>query len=60
VTGVNPLGLALGQVPVTWSSSDAGVLSVSVDGLLRAVAPGNAEITAQLDEMKAIVLGSAT
>jgi hypothetical protein len=58
VTGLNPLGLALGQVPVTWSSSDESVLSVSAGGLLRAVAPGSAEITAHLDEMKAMVLGS--
>jgi hypothetical protein len=58
VTGLNPLGLALGQVPVTWSSSDVSVLSVSAGGLLRAVAPGSAEITAHLDEMKAMVLGS--
>jgi uncharacterized protein YjdB len=57
-TGLNALGLALGQVPVTWSSSDVSVMDVSADGLLRAVAPGVAEITAHLDETKAIVSGS--
>ena len=57
-TGLNALGLALGQVPVSWTSSDDGVLSVSPEGLLRAVAPGNAEITAHLDETKAMVSGS--
>ena len=57
-TGVNALGYALGQVAVTWSSSDASVMSVTTDGVLTAVAPGSAEITASVDEVSARLPGS--
>ncbi len=39
-------GNALGGRSVTWSSSDAGVASVSTSGLVTAVAAGTAQVTA--------------
>jgi len=39
-------GNAMGQAPVTWSSSAPNVATVSSTGLVTAVANGNASITA--------------
>jgi hypothetical protein len=42
----NALGLTIGTVAVQWSSSDYGVASVSVAGVVTAVASGTADIFA--------------
>ena len=52
-TALNALGLVVGQVPVTWSSSDSSVVEITDAGLVRAVASGTAEILASADEVAA-------
>jgi len=49
----NALGLAVGDVGVTWSSSDASVAEVSSDGVVTGVAEGTAEIQASAGELTA-------
>ena len=46
-------GGALGNRPVTWSSSDGTVASVSPQGLVTAVAPGQAMVTATSEGVQA-------
>jgi hypothetical protein len=40
------------------NQSDVSILDVSAQGMLRAVAPGNAEITASVDDLSAQVPAS--
>jgi hypothetical protein len=51
----NALGLAVGGVGVTWSTSNASVAEVSSDGVVTAVGEGTAEIQAEAGELSATV-----
>jgi uncharacterized protein YjdB len=42
-------GTVLTDRPVSWSSSDEAVATIGADGVLRALAPGNATITAEVE-----------
>lgn len=55
-TALDASGGVLTGRPVTWSSSDAAVASVSSSGLVSALAPGTAQLTATIGG----VSGSAT
>ncbi len=54
-TALDALGVVVGHVPVAWSSSDSGVVEITNDGLVRAVAPGAAEILASAEGIGARV-----
>jgi len=49
----NVLGLAMGDVAVTWSSSNAAVAEVSPEGVVTAVGEGTAEVQATAGELSA-------
>jgi hypothetical protein len=51
--GTNALGLAVGDVAVTWSTSDAAVGEVTADGVVTAVGEGSAEVQASAGELSA-------
>ncbi len=54
-TAINALGLSLGEITATWSSSDPAVASVSSAGVVHAVAPGSTNIVASYDGATATV-----
>lgn len=63
-TALNALGLALGDLAISWSSSDVLVADVTADGLVTALAPGVADISASVDDVSAtlqtVVSGTGT
>lgn len=51
----NAIGLAVGSVDGTWTSSDAGVATVTPDGVVTGVAAGTADITVAAQDLEATV-----
>jgi len=49
----NALGLAVGNVAVAWSTSNAAVAEVSTEGVVTAVGEGTADIQASADGLTA-------
>lgn len=54
-SATNAVGLPLGTVAVTWTSSDPAVVTVTSDGTVTAVAPGTAQVEASAGEVTATV-----
>jgi hypothetical protein len=53
VVATNALGLAVGGIAVSWSSSDTGVADVAQDGTVTALSAGSAEIGAVAGDVSA-------
>lgn len=53
-------GITVPNRPVTWSSSDLGIATVSTSGLVTGVAVGQATITAHVDDVTADVAVNVT
>lgn len=49
----NALGLAVGNVTVAWSTSNAAVADVSADGVVTAIGEGTAEVQATANDLSA-------
>jgi Big-like domain-containing protein len=55
VTALNALGQPVNSAPVVWASSDAGVATVTSQGLVSATGPGQTEISASVGGVSASI-----
>lgn len=52
----NGAGQSVGNLPVQWKSSNPNVLTISAGGVVEAVAPGSAEVTASVQGVESLPL----